>query len=158
MSKILQIQLKKGRDGPHTLVYARVDGSITMQRDRTGFFPMHDLTHFAVESVLKHRRGFFGLLAQGWDIGDFGRPWPRGPLPADAEPAEQIVGLFDIERRNSSPLDAVEFNNALTSANVHVSLTDEQLNRIRACLNDLEQRWNALQPGETLQLLFTADE
>ena len=26
-------------------------------------------------------RGFYGLVALGWDLSDFGKPWPRGPLP-----------------------------------------------------------------------------
>jgi hypothetical protein len=46
----------------------------------------------------KHRRGFFGLIAEGWELSDFGSPWPRGRIPADAEPSEGIVGLLDLER------------------------------------------------------------
>lgn len=46
-------------------------------------FPPHDLTHYTVETTFGYRHGFFGLIAGGWDISDFGAPWPRGPLPAE---------------------------------------------------------------------------
>jgi hypothetical protein len=26
--------------------------------------------------------GFYGLVAEGWNLTDFGKPWPRGPVPA----------------------------------------------------------------------------
>ena len=69
----LRIRLKRGRDGPNTLVCIRPDGSQTMQHDKTGgFFAVHDLTHYAVETTLNHKRGFYGLVAEGWDLGDFG--------------------------------------------------------------------------------------
>jgi hypothetical protein len=60
--------------------------------------------------VLRHRRGFYGLLAEGWDFSDFGAPWPRGPLPADAEPAELIVGFLDMERACVTEWPAAEMN------------------------------------------------
>lgn len=50
------IQLKKGRDGPSTLACVRSDGSRTWGKEHP-FFPLHDLTHCAVESVLGVRSG-----------------------------------------------------------------------------------------------------
>lgn len=49
----------------------RADGSATWQKQESrhaAFFALHDLTHFAVESTLGFQRGFFGLIAQGWEI------------------------------------------------------------------------------------------
>ena len=43
-------------------------------------------------------RAFYGLLAEGWDLSDFGKPGTKGPLPEDAHVAELIVGFFDLER------------------------------------------------------------
>ena len=95
----LQINLTKRPDGGYVIACTRADGSVTWQRGRdAGFFPLHDLTHYAVETELRHRRGFFGLLAEGWEFTDFSSDWPRGRIPADAEPAELIVGLLDSER------------------------------------------------------------
>lgn len=86
----LIIRIRKNADGSAILSCLRADGSVTWQR-QTGthgrFFPIHDLTHYAVETVLGHRRGFYGLVAEGWNVTDFGAPWPRGgfrrmPIPA----------------------------------------------------------------------------
>jgi hypothetical protein len=69
----LAIQIEKRADGRATLRCTRGDGSVTWQVQRArhaAFFPLHDLTHYAVETVLGFRRGFFGLIADGWDIDD----------------------------------------------------------------------------------------
>jgi hypothetical protein len=112
----LRIKFTKRTDGGYVIACTRPDGSVTWQRGTTAaFFPVHDLTHYAVETELKHKRGFFGLLAEGWDFTDFSSDWPRGRIPADAEPAELIVGLLDSERsggggRDGAPMTAAELN------------------------------------------------
>ena len=53
--------------------------------------PAHDLTHYAVESILGFSRGFIGLCAEGWDIGDFEKDAPKN-LPPEAGLAEVIAG------------------------------------------------------------------
>ena len=93
----LVIRIKKKTDGDAVLSCVRADGSVTWQRQEgphARFFPLHDLTHYAVETVLRHRRGFYGLVADGWDFTDFGAPWPKGPIPPDMDPSESIVGLL----------------------------------------------------------------
>jgi hypothetical protein len=93
----LAVAITKRADGGAVLRLTRADGTATWQHARgaTGaFFPAHDLTHYAVETELGHRRGFYGLVVEGWDVGDFGAPWPRGRLD-DADPSELIVGFLD---------------------------------------------------------------
>src|SRR3954465_14271853 len=112
---LLTVRMKKGTDGRTTLTCTRRDGTTTWQRQEGGqaaFFPRHDLTHLAVESTLGHRRGFYGLVAEGWDLSDFGTPWPRGKLPPEANLTEMIVGFFDQER-SSGVLGSSEDLNAL---------------------------------------------
>ena len=73
----LLIRMQKKRDGSVTHTCVRRDGSATWQRHQGAqarFFPFHDLTHYAVETVLGMRRGFYGLVAEGWDFADFGTP------------------------------------------------------------------------------------
>src|ERR1051325_8090044 len=109
----LIIRIKKNRDGTAALSCTRADGSTTWQKQNGAHarcFPRHDLTHYAVETVLGFRRGFYGLVAEGWDMSDFGSPWPRGKLPADAEPAELIVGFLDVERASGVRATAEDFN------------------------------------------------
>jgi hypothetical protein len=128
------------------------------QNGRLGrFFPLHDLTHFAVETVLGHRQGFFGLVAEGWDVTDFGAPWPRGPIPAEAEPSELIVGFLDAERAGGVRWSAEDLNESLRMHAVpsRWQLTDRQLERIRALRSELFSRWESLPPGEILELQFS---
>src|SRR6266545_1175255 len=64
----LIIRIKKKTDGSAALSCQRADGSVTWQRQdglQGGFFPRHDLTHYAVETVLRQVRGFYSLVAGG---------------------------------------------------------------------------------------------
>jgi hypothetical protein len=143
----------------------RADGTRTWQK-RTGptaeFFAIHDLTHYAVETTLGMARGFYGLVAEGWDLTDFGTPWPRGPLPPDALPAEVIVGLLDTQRAAGEPLTAEQCNRSAADyfasrgepSPVHVA--DAQLDAVRALLSTLAARWRALPHDAALELDFAA--
>ena len=64
------------------LTCRRDDGTTTWMAERPGFVA-HDLGHYAVETVFGYRLGFFGLVAQGWELSaaDFGRDRGRRPLP-----------------------------------------------------------------------------
>jgi hypothetical protein len=160
----LTIRIKKKRDGTAALRCTRADGTVTWQRqegEQAHFFPLHDLTHYAVETVLAHRRGFYGLLAEGWEFTDFGTPWPRGPIPADADPSELIVGLLDAERACGAEWSAAElremaatFLGAPAVARALALPDDGQLARIRERIRALFAQWEALAPGETLELDF----
>src|SRR5262249_33457996 len=159
----LTIRIKNKEDGTAALSCIRADGTTTWQRQegiQGAFFPLHDLTHFAVESVLGHRRGFYGLVAEGWDLTDFGRPWPKGPLPPDLDPSEHIVGFFDLERATGHRWTAAAFNEKLElslGANPdRPVITDEQLDTIRATMADLFARWHSLPAGDALELDFPA--
>src|SRR5256885_2681456 len=112
----ITIRIKKNPDGRTSLSCTRADGTTTWQRQEGGqarFFPRHDLTHYAVETVLGHSKGLYGLVAAGWDLSDFGTPWPRGELPKDANLTEIIVGFFDRERASGQMGAAEEINDEL---------------------------------------------
>ena len=69
----LRVELTKRADGGAVLRCTRADGSVTWQRQegrQAAFFPLHDLTHHAVETTLGYRRGFLGLVADGWELAD----------------------------------------------------------------------------------------
>ena len=160
----LRIQFVKEKDGSILLRCHRADGTTTWQRNdssRGSFFIIHDLTHYAVETELGHHRGFYGLVADGWNLTDFGAPWPRGPMPADMDPSELIVGFFDTERAGGVTWSAEDFNDkaekyfASHGGTQTLTLTDEELHRIRARVHELSDRWKLLPRGETLELVFT---
>lgn len=170
----LTITLKRHPDGSASLACTRPDGTTTWQR-QTGqlahFFPQHDLTHYAVETTLGFRRGFYGLIADGWDIGDFAAPWPRGPMPPEGGQVELIVGFFDAERAAGAPMTAAEFREhaarfiAAREAKrpgVEIAapraLSDEELQRVRARRAELLARWFAVREGDALELEFQRGE
>jgi hypothetical protein len=63
-----------------------------------------------VETVLGSRRGFFGLISEGWDFDDATGKGTRGALPEEASQVERIVGLFDAERGSAATWTAAELN------------------------------------------------
>jgi hypothetical protein len=161
----LAVRLTRKRDGAVVFELRRADGTSTWQK-RTGpsahFFAVHDLTHYAVETVLGFRRAFYGLVAEGWDLTDFGTPWRRGPLPDEAVPAEVIVGCFDTQRAAGERLTAEQCNTsaaayfAAAGRSSPVALTEDDLTRVRDRLSELVWRWHALADDETLELEFPA--
>lgn len=158
----LVIRLKKNPDGTVALSCTRPDGSVTWQRHRgaqAGFFPLHDLTHYAVETVLAEHQGFWSLVALGWNLTDFGQPWPRGPLPPEAEAVERVVGLLDAERASGTRCTAGELNEQLALAartldRAGIAVTDAQLGRIRGERRRLFEAWQSVPAGEALVLHF----
>jgi hypothetical protein len=160
----MKIKITKRADGGSVLSCTRDDGTVTWQRQRgknAVFFPLHDLTHYAVETTLGHEAGFYGLVADGWDISDFGSPWPRGPMPDDAVTSELIVGFLDAERASGVLGTAADLNEQAALYNAEhdrssrwKALTDDDLTRVRSATRQLIARWRALDPGEAIELLF----
>jgi len=147
----LRIEIVKRADGAGMLRCTRADGSVSSQKQAkyAAHFALHDLTHFAVETVLGCRRAFFGLIAEGWDIEDTIGKGARGPLPEEAIQVERIVGLFDVERASGVQSNAGEF-----SANTGRTMTDDELHRIRELRAELFVKWAAVAPSTALELEF----
>ena len=163
----LRIRLKRHSDGSASITLTRADGSVTWQRQRGSLalvFPSHDLTHYAIEQTLSYPAGFYGLVADGWDVSDFAFPWPRGPIPAQAREVEMVVGLFDGERRDRAHWDSAGFNAQLqqlatcgkfAGSLVPRTMSDDDLERVRAVRTALLARWGATPSGNVLELEFT---
>src|SRR5207253_904300 len=90
------LKFSKTREGKPVLSVTRRDGTVAWQKQHA-FFPVHDLTHYAIETTLGLRHAFWGMMADGWEFSDFGTPWPRGPMPnlPQALLAEASAGWFD---------------------------------------------------------------
>jgi hypothetical protein len=155
------IQLKKGRDGPATLTCVRADGTRTWGKEHP-FFPVHDLTHFAVEGVLGFDQAFFGLIATGWEIDDFAKPGASRRMPFQAIVAEHVVGVFDRERALPAPLNAAEFNETVVASlppaqrAAFMPVSDARLSQVRELRDALEARWHTLSTGATMEVEFPA--
>lgn len=138
-------------------------GTITWQKQSSRhapFFALHDLTHFAVESSLGFQRGFYGLIAEGWEIEDTTGKGSRGRLPDEAGEAESFVGFFDSERASGTFLTADEFNQvAVTQATAATrpaprQISSEDLARVRDLRSKLFEQWSSIAPGEALELRY----
>jgi len=156
---MLRVQITKRPDGSGVLRCTRSDGSVTWQKQRQGvFFAHHDLTHFAVETTLGYTRGFYGLIATGWDIAETTGKGERGPLPDEALEVEHLVGALDVERSGSTYWTVEEFNHHLVqvaaSSRTSRELTEEDLVRVRSKRAELFAQWTSLPFGETLELEF----
>jgi hypothetical protein len=157
----MRVQFTKRADGIVILKCIRKDGSETWQRhDKHGVhFSFHDLTHFAVETTLGLRTGFYGLIADGWDISDTTGKGKRGKLAASSVLVEYIVGLFDRERAGgAAPLSAVEFNAQMKEMAgpeaARLPLTEAQLSAVRSRIEELHRQWIAVPAGSTYELTF----
>ena len=161
----MTIRIKKGADDRTALSCIHADGTTTWQRSEghpARFFPHHDLTHYAVERVLGFREGFYGLVSSGWDLADFGSPWPRGKIPPQAGIVEMIVGFFDLERRSGENGSAADLNRMLAEYSAERGLpperqlTEEDLAAVRTMRAELLTRWAAVERGKALEVIWTA--
>jgi hypothetical protein len=157
----LRVQFTKRPDGTVVLRCLRRDGSATWERHekQAMFFAFHDLRHFAVETTLSLPRGFYGLIADGWDIADTSGKGARGKLSPDSILVEHVVGLFERERAGgAAPMTAAEFNTQIREMigkDVKMRpLLEEELSRARKRTEELHAQWIALLPGSTLELEF----
>ena len=120
---------------------------------------------YTVESTRGFHHGFYGLLSGGWEITDFAKPWPRGPIPDEAMVGELIVGFFDAERRQGEAMTAKAFQ--LQAAQYVASrltvgkkmpeglwpLTDDELERVRARRAKLLFRCTSTRAGGALNMV-----
>lgn len=159
----MKIEITKKKDGSAILKCVRADGSEVWQKQQgpsAAFFPLHDLTHYSVESELGIRDAFFGLVASGWSIEDTTGKGTRGALPANAIFVEHVVGTLDSERASGSRWPATDFNETIARAfagaglTVPRALTEDDILRIRKRRAELFAEWRELPSGATLHLAF----
>jgi hypothetical protein len=158
------IEFTKRADGRTILRCVRDDESVTWQRNenqQARFFPLHDLTHYAVESELGFSRGFFGLIGAGWNIDETTGKRARGPLPDEALEVEHFVSSFMAEWNGGTAWSAAGFNEQAAKF-AHSrglpaprTVTDGELGRVRNRFKELAANWRGLPQGETLRLEFS---
>ncbi len=155
---IIRYKKASHADSSHTFTAIREDGSATGMAS-TDFFIRHDLSHYAVETVLGLQQAFLGLLSQGWDINDFEARQPGSRkariLPAETYYAEVLVGAFDLELALGEQ-NASFFSDRLEEAIGPGAkpLTEAQLTGIRELQRTLLVKWAALGDGDALELRF----
>lgn len=160
----MKLCLKKAKDGRPTVTFVRADGSSTTGRLGSGDFgPVHDLTHYAVETTLGLSGGFYGLLASGRNLPDFEVKGTGPRLADEAIVAECIVGQLTNVVFGGQAVATADFNwlvgeavRAVRPAAAVPALDDVTFRTLRERLSALLDRWRALPPGETLELPWPA--
>ena len=151
----MKIRIKKGKnrykDKPDTLTCIRDDGSVTWTHIYPGFV-IHDLTHYVVETSLGYTNAFFGLISKGYNIPEFSLPKSDRTfnIPHEAISVEPIVALLQMEHWDSFPDELIDKDSSELPPNV----TSEQIDNMRARLNELVQKWEEMLPGECLELAY----
>ena len=153
------MRITKNIDKPHIIKYIRDNGTETwMYSD--AFFVQHDLSHFAIESVMKYSTAFNGMLNSGMDIKDFEDKEKRARLTVTDEAcyAENMSNLFltEIMQGEFEDFNTVQQQSfiAMNTQCQPVSLSDEKIQTIRDYLRQLLDQWNEMPVGETMELTF----
>src|SRR5262249_12459127 len=102
-----------------------------------------------------YRRGFFGLIAEGWEIDDTTGKGSQGSLPPEAGEVECVVGMFDMERAGGTIMTTEEFNEFATIRGMR-HLTSEEIAAVRKRRSELFQQWFAVPPGGKLELHYVS--
>jgi hypothetical protein len=157
---MIRFHKRKRASGKDTLICVREDGSETVARIPFPGGPVHDLCHYAVETVLGFTNAFYGLVAAGRDIGDFdvAGAGQMLKLPYEAGLVEHIVGIFQYEITYGETY--AEFNAQLTAEmrdGTPPRYSNEDVARVRALCRELLERWRAVEAGGVMELAFPAD-
>ena len=158
----MKIRLKKKTADRPVVSVVRTDGSTTSGRlGANDFGAVHDLAHYVVESRLALANGFFGLLAQGWNIPDFEVRGASSRFPDEALVVECVVGQLTQVVFSAQPVTVAEFNwlvsQAVGAVRPAVSAPQfdaAEFDRLREEFVALVIRWRLLPAGETLELDF----
>jgi hypothetical protein len=158
----LQFRLKKRADAHAQLTLVRADGTFSTGPvgPADGYFPVHDLTHYAIEQTLGLSEGFLGLVAGGWEIGDFEVKGTAKRLSAETLYAETAAGELSRQILMRQPSTLEDFNWAVeTKVQQHTPgfsrpLTEGQLTAIRELVASEWRRWRELPPNGVLELTF----
>lgn len=155
----MRVEFKKAKDGRNVLACERNDGTKTWIHVQPAIVT-HDFVHWALETTLGLRRGFWGLIASGWALRSFEEPGQTKLLPEEAAWTEYAVACVWRDSWGQPPLDIDGVVEELAvRAEMHGwksarSITADELARIRTRVAELHGRWLAVEPGQSLQLEF----
>ena len=156
----MKISIQKFSGKSPVITCTRDNGSITWQSygNQGKFFPLHDLTHFVLETELEYRNAFFGMIASGRDLNDFGSG-DAATFHPEAVHAEMLAGLLSAVGGNGSNLsyEAIKETIDIKSQEAGIPpmvLTEKQFGSIRQQTQKLIDEWNRLPQEDALVLTF----
>lgn len=160
----LILQFRKGSNKSSTLTCIRDDGTSTWTKLHPGIED-HDLAHYAVEMELGFTKAFYGMIHQGFEVGDFGLPREQRPaalIPAnmapEAQQTELIVNLLQTEYWNTGQypnfLETLREMHEDKQVPFPEELTKDRVEMIREKYHALVAQWRKLSPNDILELEF----
>ena len=154
----MEISFTKRKKNDHIISCKRKDGSVTWMHN-SPFFITHDICHYALETTLQLKKGFYGLVAAGTDIKEFDLPREKRTVQLTDESifAEQMVNLLTIEYSQGimeNFMVTIKEVCAKNGIKTMPEMNEEQLQEIRNLYRQLMNQWNLLLPEETMNLIF----
>lgn len=155
----MEISFSKKADDKSIIACKRKDGTSTWMHSDP-FFILHDICHYAVETVLNLKNSFYGMLASGIDINDFELPKEMRTVEFTPEAiwTEQFVNLLAIEHRQGEVDTFIDTLKEISAKNniigIQINLDNSQLNQVRSLSKKLVEDWQLLPVGKTITLNF----
>jgi hypothetical protein len=155
----MRIIFQKGIDGSDILTCHRKDGSVCETILSFGS-AYHDLAHFAVESKLGLTEGIWGKIAEGFSFEVYSlpnetRPFPISPQGYQAEflatlvqsavPSGEISEGYVNMLRDAATTSGIPFPEMPAPSILGALIAHTKV---------LTQQWEALKPGDSLELKF----
>jgi hypothetical protein len=156
---VLQIKIKKGRDGKSVLTCTRPDGTSTWTHVGD-YFPVHDMAHFVVESTLYIPNAYYSLVLAGWNKEDFNEKGMGARLPNEANLVEALVGRLQRDLMPGSDFTAESYNEEVVAVLEGIEnparrpVSEAELQTMRALLRELLAQYKATPAGEAITLHF----
>ncbi|MEP7323268.1 MAG: hypothetical protein ABI761_15185 [Saprospiraceae bacterium] len=145
------------------IICTRTDGSFTGASRHPGI-ELHDIIHYAVETILEFKQGFYGILDQGFQIEDFELPRHIRPaalipsnLPIESIQSELLVNQLTMEVLQNPIEDFMEvFKKALEVNKLPFPdrLNESTLSKIRNLIDVIKNQWADIEEGKSMELIF----
>ena len=153
------IRLYKGDSSPDRAECVRGDGSRT-ETELSSNCVYHDLAHFAVESRMGFRDGYWGKIADGFDFSAYSLPDEKRPVKISEEGyhAEYLATLVQTAASSGGWNDAYENMLRTASQSAGLPFPDSLPTKKRDAIVDytkmLYQQWDWLPVNSALELHF----
>ena len=155
----MEIRFTKGRDKPGIFTCTRKDGSLAWSS--VNYYQIeHNFTHYAVETILAIKDGYYGLISAGLGVEDYDHHIKEGSKASlSVKNIERLCYLLDKEIKEDRT--NAYFNQAL--ADICRSHGDEppepiesiKLAAIRKTIKRLRETWGQLEPNHSIVLYYT---
>lgn len=145
----MKIEVIKKSHYSFEYILTRKDKSVEQIELNTKTYLVHDICHFATESILQYNKGFWGMLAQGHSFSEL--VGKENTLTEELRFVERIVG--PIQSVYLEYLPKQNFEESVKHLNFSISETDlmKILDRIKLILSD----WQKLPINDQLTLEWT---